>query len=106
MDGECCFFLVPIILVLCGVFVIVVSRREDKRQLAQAYDYYQQALTALRNNPTTPAAREQALHYGRAYLYVIRMLKVDTGFTEARLQRDLDATVSLSALGSTETSNG
>ncbi len=91
MDGAWLCCAIPVIILI----IIVVAQNDAAKKLAAARvaakKRYDDALAALRSNPTDSALRADALEKGRRYLGLLRENRAITVYDEAKLKNDLDA---------------
>jgi hypothetical protein len=80
-----------ILLIVAGVVIWWLSARGRKSMLSEAKRAYRDALDRLKQTPTDPDRREQALELGREYAKLTRNLKGVATFDEMALKNDIDA---------------
>jgi len=92
MDTTTIFCVVVPLLVLFVVAIARMGRQNDtRRALAEAHTAYQDALKALKANPTGSDLRQRALTLGRAYANLTRDKKGVTVYDEMAVMNDLSA---------------
>ena len=79
------------LLILAGVVVGWLYVKGKKIRLNEAHRAYREALEQLKQRPTDPDRRQQALRLGRAYADITRESKNATVYDEMAIKNDIDA---------------
>jgi hypothetical protein len=78
---------IPALIIVGGL--IAASNAEQVKK--KAFEEYQKGLSRLRENPTNPEIRQEALRLGRVYSHLMRDAKGTTTFDEVAVKNDIDA---------------
>jgi hypothetical protein len=85
--------LVIFITILIGIFIYILVEDSRHRDIKNANDSYQLALTSLRDDPTNTTLQEQAWSLGRIYVATTQNVKGVIPFTEETLANDVETII-------------
>jgi preprotein translocase subunit SecG len=85
--------LVIFITILIGIFIYILVEDSRHRDIKNANDSYQLALTSLRDDPTNTTLQEQAWSLGRIYVATTQNVKGVIPFTEEMLANDVETII-------------
>lgn len=85
--------LVIFITILIGIFIYILVEDSRHRDIKNANDSYQLALTSLRDDPTNTTLQEQAWSLGRTYVATTQNVKGVIPFTEEMLANDVETII-------------
>jgi hypothetical protein len=85
--------LVIFITILIGIFIYILVEDSRHRDIKNANDSYQLALTSLRDDPTNTTLQEQAWSLGRTYVATTQNVKGVIPFTEETLANDVETII-------------
>ena len=83
--------LVLVVLAVVAIAVYISSSEESRKRLEVAHQRYQGSLAELKQKPTDPDLKVQALQFGREYSRLTREGGKETLFDEAALSNDINA---------------
>ncbi|MEZ0327215.1 MAG: SHOCT domain-containing protein [Fimbriimonas sp.] len=89
MEWLCCGF--PIIAFFIWAFYSNEAAKERAQTLESAKAAYEESLRYLRERPTDPTMRAQALDFGRRYSNLTRSHSGVTVYDEVAIKNDIDA---------------